>query len=131
MMQSAVIFALAARDERLESIVGLSQWLANPSHPSLLTRQHWLADRLFELLPETALTIVNPGFFADLPYMALMKYAALLGVYPMPANGSSIETLRRRPTTSRASRSPRSSIQGNTPARATVRRVPSFFHLTA
>ncbi len=89
MMQSAVVFALAAREERLESIVGLSQWLANPSHPSLLTRQHWLADRLFELLPETALTIVNPGFFADLPYMALMKYAALLGVYPMPADGSS------------------------------------------
>jgi len=89
MMQSAVVFALAAREERLESIVGLSQWLASPSHPSLSTRQHWLADRLFELLPDTALTIVNPGFFADLPYMALMKYAALLGLYPMPADGRS------------------------------------------
>jgi uncharacterized protein YbjT (DUF2867 family) len=89
MMQSAVVFALAAREERLESIVGLSQWLANPSHPSLMTRQHWLADRLFEALPDVALTIVNPGFFADLPYMALMKYAALLGVYPMPADGRS------------------------------------------
>ncbi len=89
MMHSAVVFALAAREERLESIVGLSQWLASPSHPSLSTRQHWLADRLFELLPNVALTIVNPGFFADLPYMALMKYAALLGVYPMPADGRS------------------------------------------
>jgi uncharacterized protein YbjT (DUF2867 family) len=89
MLQSAVVFALAAREERLESIVGLSQWLASPSHPSLSTRQHWLADRLFEGLPETAVTIVNPGFFADLPYMALMKYAALLGVYPMPADGKS------------------------------------------
>jgi uncharacterized protein YbjT (DUF2867 family) len=89
MMQSAVTFALAAREERLESIVGLSQWLASPSHPSLTTRQHWLTDRLFELLPQTAVTIVNPGFFADLPYMAFMKYAALLGVYPIPADGAS------------------------------------------
>jgi uncharacterized protein YbjT (DUF2867 family) len=89
MMQSAVVFALAAREERLESIVALSQWLASPSHPSLATRHHWLADRLFEMLPDTALTIVNPGFFADVPYMALMRYAALLGIYPMPAQGKS------------------------------------------
>ncbi len=89
MLQSAVVFALAARDAKLESIVGLTQWLASPDHRSLLTRHHWLADRLFELLPETALTIVNPGFFADEPYLSLMKYAALLGVFPMPARGDS------------------------------------------
>jgi uncharacterized protein YbjT (DUF2867 family) len=89
MLQSAVTFALAARDAELESIVGLTQWLASPSHPSLSTRQHWLADRLFGLLPDVGLTIVNPGLFADSPYMALMPYAALLGVFPMPAQGTS------------------------------------------
>ncbi len=91
MMQSAVVFAVAARAEGIASIVTLSQWLASPSHPALSTRHHWLADRLFELLPDTMLTIVNPGFFADLPYMALLKYAALLGVYPMPADGQSTD----------------------------------------
>jgi uncharacterized protein YbjT (DUF2867 family) len=89
MLQSAVTFALAARDAELESIVGLTQWLASPSHPSLSTRQHWLADRLFALLPDVGLTIVNPGLFADSPYLALMRYAALLGVFPMPAQGTS------------------------------------------
>ncbi len=89
MLQSAVTFALAARDAGLESIVGLTQWLASPSHPSHSTRQHWLADRMFALLPDVALTIVNPGLFADSPYMALVRYAALLGVFPMPAQGTS------------------------------------------
>jgi uncharacterized protein YbjT (DUF2867 family) len=89
MLQSAVVFALAAREAKLESIVGLTQWLASPDHRSLLTRHHWLADRLFELLPDTALTIVNPGFFADEPYLSFMKYAALLGIFPMPARGDS------------------------------------------
>jgi len=89
MIQSAVAFATAAREAKLESIVGLSQWLANPEHPALATRQHWLADRLFAMLPDTALTIVNPGFFADLPYMILLKYAAHMGVLPFPARGSS------------------------------------------
>ena len=88
MIQSASAFAVAAREARLESIVALSQWLANPEHPALATRQHWLADRLFAMLPDTALTIVNPGFFADLPYLTLLKYAAHMGVLPFPARGS-------------------------------------------
>ena len=88
MIQSASTFAIAAHEARLESMVVLSQWLANPAHPALATRQHWLADRLFAMLPDTALTIVDPGFFADLPYMILLKYAAHLGVLPFPGRGS-------------------------------------------
>ena len=89
MIQSAAAFAAAAREARLESIVGLSQWLANPEHPSLATRQHWLADSLFAALPNVGVTIVNPGFFADMPYMSMIKYAAQMGVFPIPARGSS------------------------------------------
>ena len=89
MIQSATAFAVAARQAKLESLVVLSQWLANPAHPSLATRQHWLADNMFTMLPDTALTIVNPGFFADVPYMSMIRYAAHLGVFPVPARGSS------------------------------------------
>ena len=39
MIQGAVAFAVAAKEARLEHIVGLSQWLASPSHHSLTTRQ--------------------------------------------------------------------------------------------
>ena len=46
-IQGAVAFAIAAKKARLEHIVSLTQWLASPSHPSLMTRQLWLIDNLF------------------------------------------------------------------------------------
>jgi len=81
MIQGAVAFAVAAKEAKLEHIVGITQWLASPSHPSLMTRQHWLVDRLFSMTPEVAHTIVNPGFFAD-AYLVTIGLAAHLGVFP-------------------------------------------------
>jgi uncharacterized protein YbjT (DUF2867 family) len=81
MIQGAVAFAVAAKEARLENIVGLTQWLASPSHPSLMTGQIWLVDRLFSTLPGVAHTIVNPGFFAD-AYLATIGLAAHLGIFP-------------------------------------------------
>src|SRR5215469_4091739 len=81
MIQGAVAFAIAAKEARLEHIVGLTQWLASPSHPSLTTRQHWLVDRLFSMTPGVAHTIVRPGIFAD-AYLATIGLAAHLGVFP-------------------------------------------------
>jgi hypothetical protein len=46
-----------------------------------MTRQHWLADRLFSMTPGVAHTIVNPGFFAD-AYLAMTGFAAHFGVLP-------------------------------------------------
>jgi hypothetical protein len=76
-----VAFAVAAREARLEQVVALTQWLSSPSHPSLMTRQHWLVDRLFSMTPGVAHTIVNPGFFAD-AYLQTIGLAAHLGVFP-------------------------------------------------
>jgi NAD(P)H dehydrogenase (quinone) len=81
MIQGAVAFAVAAKEARLEHIVGLTQWLASPSHPSLMTRQLWLVDRLFSTIPGVANTIVNPGFFAD-AYLATIGLAVHLGIFP-------------------------------------------------
>jgi NAD(P)H dehydrogenase (quinone) len=81
MIQGAVAFAVAAQEARLEHIVGLTQWLASPSHPSPLTRQSWLVDRLFSMTPGAAHTIVRPGFFAD-AYLLMTGVAAHLGVFP-------------------------------------------------
>jgi uncharacterized protein YbjT (DUF2867 family) len=80
MVQGAVAFAVAAKEARLEHIVGLTQWLASPSHPSLMTRQHWLVDRLFSMTPGVAHTVVNPGFFAEV-YLVTIGMAANLGVF--------------------------------------------------
>jgi uncharacterized protein YbjT (DUF2867 family) len=81
MIQGAAAFAVASRESRLEHIVGLTQWLSSPSHPALMTRQHWLVDRLFSMMPGVAHTIVRPGFFAD-AYLVLTGVAANLGVFP-------------------------------------------------
>lgn len=81
MIQGAVAFAIAAEEARLEHIVGLTQWLASPSHHSLTTRQSWLVDRLFSMTPGVAHTIVNPGFFAD-AYLLTIGLAAHLGAFP-------------------------------------------------
>jgi NAD(P)H dehydrogenase (quinone) len=81
MIQGAAAFAVAAKEARLEHIVGMTQWLASPSHPSLMTRQHWLVDRLFSAIPGAAHTIVRPGFFAD-DYLVTMGASANLGILP-------------------------------------------------
>jgi len=81
MIQGAVAFAVAAKEARLEAIVGLTQWLASPSHPALMTRQHWLVDRLFSMTPGVAHTIVRPGFFAD-AYLVTIGLSAHLGILP-------------------------------------------------
>src|SRR5207302_9747502 len=80
MIQGAAAFAVAAKEARLEHIVGLTQWLASPSHPSLMTRQHWLVHRLFSMTPGVAHTLVNPGFFAEV-YLVTIRMAANLGVF--------------------------------------------------
>jgi uncharacterized protein YbjT (DUF2867 family) len=82
MLTGAVVFATAAKQARLESMVVLTQWLASPAHPALMTRQHWLADQVFAMLPDTAVTTVNPGLFADVPYLATINLVAHLGIFP-------------------------------------------------
>src|SRR5215813_2741288 len=87
MIQGAVAFAIAAKEAGLEHIVGLTQWLASPSHPSLMTRQHWLVDRLFSMTPGVAHTIVRPGIFAD-AYLATIGLAVHLGIFPWMSGNS-------------------------------------------
>jgi len=87
MIQGAVAFAVAAKEARLEHIVGMTQWLASPSHPSLMTRQHWLVDRLFSMTPGVTHTIVRPGIFAD-AYLATIGSAVHLGIFPWMSGNS-------------------------------------------
>lgn len=82
-LDSGVAFALGARRCGVQAVVALGQWLASPNHPSLMTRQTWLIDKLFELLPDTAHVAVDPGFFAD-NYFTVLPVAAQFGVLPMP-----------------------------------------------
>src|SRR6201993_1970387 len=85
-LDSAVSFAVAARRSGVQAVVALGQWLSSPEHPSLMPRQHWLTDKLFGLLPDTAHVAIDPGFFAD-NYLQFIGMAAQLGVLPAPTGG--------------------------------------------
>jgi len=81
-LQSAVAFAVSAREAGLEAVVQMGQWTSHRNHPVNLTRQTWLTDKLFADLPGIAHTIVNPGMFAD-NFLRTIDFAALLGIYPV------------------------------------------------
>ena len=81
MIQAANAFAVAAYEAKLEYIVQMSQWTSSDSHPTAMTRQTWLIDRTFSMIPGVAHTIFNPGMFAD-NFLRVIDFAALLGLYP-------------------------------------------------
>ncbi|MBV9083616.1 MAG: NmrA family NAD(P)-binding protein [Acidobacteriaceae bacterium] len=101
MIQGAAAFAVAAKEARLEHIVDLTQWLASPSHPSLMSRQHWLVDRLFSMTPGIAHTMVNPGFFGD-AYLETMGSRRISVCSP----GCSVRAATRHPRTKISGESP-------------------------
>ncbi len=80
--QAAAAFAAAAQGSSLEAVVQLSQWLSHPAHPSILTREIWLIDRMFARLPNVAHVILNPGMFAD-NFLRTIDMATLLGLHPV------------------------------------------------
>jgi NAD(P)H dehydrogenase (quinone) len=82
-LKAAAIFTVVAAEQPLEVVVAMSQWLAQPNHPSASTRETWLANRLFALLPGTAVTFINPGFFAD-NEMQVLPFAAQFGLLSLP-----------------------------------------------
>ena len=82
MIQSAAAFAVAAREAKLEHVVQMSQWTSHRLHPTAMTQQTWLVDKLFAAIPGVAHTIFNPGMFAN-NFLRTIDFAALLGIYPV------------------------------------------------
>ncbi len=68
LLEATVNFARAASEEGLEAVVNMSQIIAREGHPSPLTRQHWLAERVLDWAPVGAVH-VRPTFFAEMPFM--------------------------------------------------------------
>jgi uncharacterized protein YbjT (DUF2867 family) len=81
-LRKATLFAAAAEEAKLEAVVALTQWLVDPSHRALHSREKWLAERVLER-SKFGLVIVNPGFFAD-NYLAGLEPIAQLGLFGMP-----------------------------------------------
>jgi uncharacterized protein YbjT (DUF2867 family) len=86
LVEAAVIFAQAAKEQNLELIVNLSQKQSRPAARSKATQNHWLSEQIFNWsgVPSVHLRIT---FFAEwLLYIApLVRY----GRYVMPYNKES------------------------------------------
>lgn len=82
-LRAAAVFATVAAEQKQEAVVVLSQWPANPNHPSTHTRAVWLGDQILALLPETIVTTINVGFFADNDLQTL-NIAAQFGRLMLP-----------------------------------------------
>jgi NAD(P)H dehydrogenase (quinone) len=82
-LEAATLFAAIAEEKRLEVVVSMSQWLADPGHFSQQTRTTWLADRVFDWMPTVGSITVNPGFFAE-SYTYTLDSVAQFGVLTLP-----------------------------------------------
>lgn len=82
-LRRAVFFAASAEEARLEAVVALSQWVSDPVHPAMHSREKWLTNKMLSWIPGVGVIIVNPGFFAD-NYMAALEPIAQFGLMGLP-----------------------------------------------
>jgi uncharacterized protein YbjT (DUF2867 family) len=82
-LRRATLFAVAAQEARLETVVVLSQWLVDRSHLALHAREKYLSERVFDWMPGVATITVNPGWFAD-NYMAAFEAISQFGLMALP-----------------------------------------------
>ncbi|MDU8913179.1 NmrA family NAD(P)-binding protein [Aestuariicoccus sp. MJ-SS9] len=83
LLHNTMLVCLAAQAARLESLVLLSGWNPSPEHPSMLTREHWIANNVARWMPDVAVIHLNPGIFA-FPYLLTTPITRKLGVLTLP-----------------------------------------------
>ncbi len=64
LLHGTMLFALAAEEAKLEVVALMSGWNPHPTHPALVTREHWIANNIYRWMPNVDVIHVNPGFFA-------------------------------------------------------------------
>jgi NAD(P)H dehydrogenase (quinone) len=82
-LRRATFFAAAAQEARLEVVVALSQWLTDPLHPAVHSREKWLSSKVFEWMPGVGFVDINPGYFAE-NYLIALEPIVHFGVMAMP-----------------------------------------------
>ncbi|MEM1179726.1 MAG: NmrA family NAD(P)-binding protein [Acidobacteriota bacterium] len=81
-LHGAMLLALAAEEAGVEVIALMSGWNPHPSHPSVMQREHWLANNLYRRLPVDVIHI-NPGMFA-FTYLLGLPAVKHFGVLALP-----------------------------------------------
>ena len=68
LLEATTNFAVAAKEAGVEAVANMSQIIARAGHPSPLSRQHWLAERVLDWA-EVGAVHVRPTFFAEMPLL--------------------------------------------------------------
>ncbi len=83
LLNGATVFAIAAEEAKLEVVALLSGWNPHPTHPSVVTREHWIANQLYRWMPSVDVIHVNPGLFA-FTYLLGLPAIVHMGVLMAP-----------------------------------------------
>ena len=83
LLNGAMLFAIAAEQSRLESVVLLSQWQPHEVHHSNVSREHWIANQIYRWMPTVDVIHLNPGIFA-FTYLLSLPMARHFGFLPLP-----------------------------------------------
>jgi NAD(P)H dehydrogenase (quinone) len=65
LLEATANFAIAAKEKGIDSVVNMSQIIVRENHPSALSRQHWLSERVLDWANIGA-THIRPTFFAEM-----------------------------------------------------------------
>ena len=82
LLHGMMLFALAAEEAKLEVVALMSGWNPHPAHPTIQTREHWIANNIYRWMPTVDVIYINPGVFAfmylfGLP--AIVHFGMLVG----------------------------------------------------
>jgi NAD(P)H dehydrogenase (quinone) len=84
LLHGAMLFATAAEQAKLEVVALMSGWNPHPAHPSVLTREHWIANQIYRWMPSVDVIHVNPGLFAFTYFFglrAIVHFGMLMGPF--------------------------------------------------
>lgn len=83
LLEATANFAFVAREMAFESVVNMSQKIAREGHPSPLSRQHWLAERVLDWA-DVGATHIRPTFFAEMTQILNAQSIATEGKLYLP-----------------------------------------------
>ena len=75
LLHGTMLFALAAEEAKLEVVALMSGWNPHPAHPTIQTREHWIANNIYRWMPTVDVIHINPGIFA---FMYLLGLPAIV-----------------------------------------------------
>ncbi len=87
LLQSNMLFAIAAEEAKLEMVAVLESWNAHPTHPSDVTREHWISRQIVDWMPSVDVVHIAPGLFA-FTYFFDVQTIRNLGLLLLPFGNS-------------------------------------------